>query len=135
LPRGRSLSDYNEILVGQDISFEWHHVQIWAEFHEARFEVPLIGNADVFGYFLEAKYKITPQFFVATRWNQQLFGDVPDGMGGQHPWGHDAWRIDTAIAYRFTPNVQLKLQYDLEHDDNARPGYGHLIATQLTVRF
>ena len=135
LPPGRSLSDYHEILIGQDASFEWHHLQIWAEFHEVRFEVPLVGDADVFGYFLEAKYKFTPQLFAAMRWNQQLYADVPDGFGGTKPWGHDAWRIDTAVAYRFTPHTQLKVQYDLEHDDNARHGFGHLFAMQFTIRF
>ncbi len=135
LPPGRTLGDYHEILVAQDVSYERHHLQVWAEFHEARFEVPLVGNADVFGYFLEAKYKFTPQFFGAVRWNQQLYDTVPDGSGGQIPWGHDAWRIDTAVAYRFTPHIQWKVQYDLEHDDNARHGFGHFFGTQLTVRF
>ncbi|HMJ06548.1 MAG TPA: hypothetical protein VK474_09865 [Chthoniobacterales bacterium] len=135
LPPGRSVGDYREHFIAQDASWEWHHWQIWAEFHEARFEVPLVGNADVFGYFLEAKYKFTPQFFGAVRWNQQLFGTVPDGSGGRIPWGHDAWRIDAAASYRFTPHTQVKLQYDLEHDDNARHGFGHLFGAQLTVRF
>jgi hypothetical protein len=135
LPAGRSPGDYREIFLAQDISFEWHHLQIWAEFHEARFEVPLVGDADVFGYFLEAKYKFTPQFFGALRWNQQLYGTVSDGYGGETPWGHDAWRIDAAVAYRFTPHLQLKVQYDLEHDDNARHGFGHLLGMQFTVRF
>lgn len=135
LPPGRGLGDYREIFVGQDASWEWHHWQIWAEFHEARFEVPLVGNADVFGYFLEAKYKFTPQFFGAVRWNQQLYGDVPDGTGREVPWGHEAWRIDAAASYRFTPHTQLKLQYDLEHDDNGRRGFGQMFGAQFTVRF
>ncbi len=135
LPRGRSLGDYRETLIAQDVSFEWHHLQIWAEVHEARFEVPRVGNADVLGYFIEAKYKFAPQLFGAMRWNQQLYGDVPDGFGGEKPWGHDAWRIDTALAYRFTAHIQLKVQYDLEHNDNARDGFGHFFGTQLTVRF
>ncbi|MEP6699398.1 MAG: hypothetical protein ABJB09_06675 [Verrucomicrobiota bacterium] len=135
LPPGRGLGDYREIFIGQDASWEWHHWQVWAEVHEARFEVPLVGNADVFGYFLEAKYKFTPQFFGAVRLNQQLYGTVPDGSGRELPWGHDAWRIDVAASYRFTPHTQLKLQYDLEHDDNARRGFGHLLGAQLTVRF
>ena len=109
--------------LAQDASFEWHrHWQIWAEFARSAFRgVPLpVGNADVFGYFLEAKYKFTPQFFGAVRWNHQLYDTVPDGSGGEIAWGHDAWRIDTAVAYRFTTHIQLKVQYDLEHDDNAR---------------
>lgn len=135
LPAGRDRRDYREMLLAQDVSWEWHHIQIWAEFHEARFEIPLTGDADVFGYFLEAKYKFTPQFFAALRWNQQFFGNVSDGFGGEKPWGHDAWRADAAVAYRFTPHLQLKLQYDLEHGDTARGGFGHLFGAQFTVRF
>jgi hypothetical protein len=48
----------------------------WAEVFETRFEVPNVGNADL-SYYLEAKYKITPQLFVALRWNQQLYGESP----------------------------------------------------------
>jgi hypothetical protein len=135
LPPGRSLDDYDEFLIAEDVSFEWHHLQVWTEFHEARFEVPRVGNADVFGYFVEAKYKFTPQFFGAARWNQQLFGNVPDGSGHEIPWGRDTWRLDLALAYRFTSNIQLKVQWDLEHRDNGRDGLGYLLGTQLTVRF
>ncbi len=135
LPPGRGLGDYREIFIGQDVSWEWHHWQIWAEFHETRFEVPLVGDADVYGYFVEAKYKFTPQLFAAMRWNHELYGDVPNGLGGEHAWGHDAWRIDHALAYRFTPHIQLKLQYNLGHDDNGRDGFGHFFGTQFTVRF
>src|SRR5204862_2770898 len=67
LPRGHDIDDYRELLLGQDISFAWHHWQLWAEFYETRFEVPRIGNADTFAYYLEAKYKFTPQLFGAVR--------------------------------------------------------------------
>src|SRR5204863_8577368 len=61
LPGGRGISDYRELVLAQDISFAWHHLQLWAEFYEARFEVPRIGNADTFASYIEAKYKITSQ--------------------------------------------------------------------------
>ena len=135
LPPGRDIGDYREFVLGQDVSFALHHLQLWAEFYEARFEVPRVGDADTFAYYLEAKYKFTPQLFGALRWNQQLFGNVSDGTGGQFHWGQDLGRIDVAAGYRFTSHTQLKLQYSFQqetthpHDDN------HLIAAQLTVRF
>ena len=46
------------------------------------FQVPRVGDADTFAYYLEGKYKFTPQLFGALRWNQQLFATVPDGLGG-----------------------------------------------------
>jgi hypothetical protein len=135
LPPGRDIGDYHERVLAQDISFAWHHLQLWAEFHEARFEIPGFGDADTFAYFLEAKYKFAPQFFGALRWNQQFFGEVPDNLGGRVPWGRDLWRTDAAIGYRFTAHTQLKLQYSIQNDAYALRDLTHMLAAQFTVRF
>jgi hypothetical protein len=135
LPPGRDIDDYREFVLGQDASFAWHHLQVWAEFYEARFEVPRVGNADTFAYYIEAKYKFTPQFFGALRWNQQLFGTVSDGYGHNVRWGEDLGRIDVAVTYRFTPHAQLKLQYDFQHETIGPGDNNHLFAAQFTVRF
>ena len=135
LPPGRSIGDYREFVLGQDASFAWHHLQLWAEFYEARFEVPRVGDADTFAYYFEAKYKFTPQLFGALRWNQQLFSNIPDGAGGQVRWSQDLWRIDVAAGYRFTSHIQLKLQYSFQQETTSPRDDNHLIAAQLTVRF
>jgi len=135
LPPGRDIGDYREFVLGQDASFAWHYLQLWAEFYEARFQVPHVGDADTFAYYLEAKYKFTPQLFGALRWNQQLFGNVSDGRGDQIHWGQDLGRIDLATGYRFTSHTQLKFQYSFQKE-TTRPGDdNHLIAAQFTVRF
>src|SRR5437899_12081021 len=100
LPAVRSIGDYRELVLGQDISFAWHHLQLWAEFYETRFEVPRVGNADTFAYYFEAKYKITPQLFAALRWTQQLFGKVDDATGAHVRWSRDLGRADIAGGYR-----------------------------------
>ena len=135
LPPGRDIGDYREFLLGQDASFAWHHLQVWAEFYEARFEVPRAGNADTFAYYVEAKYKFTPQFFGAIRWNQQLFDSVTDPSGESFRWGQNLGRIDVAAAYRFTSHMQLKLQYGFQHETTGPGDDNHLLAAQFTVRF
>jgi hypothetical protein len=84
---------------------------------------------------LEAKYKFTPQLFGALRWNEQLFGDVPDGAGGHISWGQDLGRIDAALGYRFTPHTQLKLQYSFQQETTGQKDDNHLVAAQFTIRF
>jgi hypothetical protein len=133
LPANRGIGDYREWLLGQDVSFAWHHLQLWAEFYETRFEVPRIGNADTFAYYFEAKYKITTQLFGALRWNQQLFGDVRDGTE-RVQWGNDIWRVDAALGYRFTNYLQTKLQYSFTHQEPRQEGE-QLLAAQVTVKF
>jgi hypothetical protein len=135
LPPGRDIGDYREFVLGQDASFAWHHLQVWTEFYEARFQVPNVGNADTFAYYVEAKYKFAPQFFAALRWNQQLFGTIDEGYGQYVHWSPNLVRIDIAAAYRFTAHTQLKLQYSFQHETTAPGQDNHLLATQFTVRF
>ena len=133
---GRLFGDYREILLGQDASYAWHHWQLWAEVFETRFVIPDVGNADTVAYYLEAKYKFTPQFFGALRWNQQLFNNVSDYDGDSYPWSPNTWRIDAAITYRFTPNFQAKLQYSfMRMNDDIFLQYEHFVAAQFTMRF
>jgi hypothetical protein len=135
LPAGRRLDDYREIVLGQDVGFAWHHVQFWSEVFAARFAIPGVGNADTLAYYLEAKYKFTPQFSGAVRWNQQMFGSLPDGANGTVRWGRNVWRVDLAPAYRFTPHLQVKLQCSVTHGDTDERTYSSLVAGQLVLRF
>jgi hypothetical protein len=135
LPPGRDIGDYREFVLGQDASFAWRHLQLWAEFYEARFEVPRVGDADTFAYYVEAKYKFTPQLFGAIRWNQQLFGNIDNGFGQSVRWSEDLGRIDVAATYRFTPHAQLKLQYGFQHETSGLGYDNHLVAAQFTIRF
>ena len=93
-----------------------------------------IGDADTLSYYIEAKYKITPQLFAALRWNQQFFGEIPDE---DHfaKWGNDISRIDAVLGYRFTNYLQLKVQYSFSYEGEALHQEGHLAAAQLTVKF
>lgn len=134
LPAGRSFRDYREVVTAQDVGFAWHHWQLWAEIFEARFEIPGVTHADTVSYYAEAKYKFTPQFFGALRWNQQLFSTIPDGPT-RTAWGHNVWRVDLAPGYRFTSHLQLKLQYTLQRGDRESSQLGQTLAAQLTARF
>ena len=131
---GYGRGDYRQTVLGQDVAFAWHHWQVWTEIYAARFAIPTVGNADLLAYYAEAKYKFTPQLTAAVRWNQQLFGDILD-RGAQTRWGKNLWRMDFAPGWRFTPHVQLKLQYSLQHGDTGPRDFTHLLAAQFTVRF
>jgi len=132
---GYDLGDYKQVTMAQDASFAWHHLQLWAECYESRFEIPTVANADTVAYYIESKYKFTPQFFGALRWNQQLFSTIPDGMGGTTSWGSNVWDIDVAFTYRFTPHVQAKIQYSFLDQSGPVAEQQSLVAGQLTVRF
>jgi hypothetical protein len=126
--------DYRQTVLAQDVSFAWHHLQVWAEVYASRFEIPRVGDADTLAYYVEAKYKFTPRWFGALRWNEQLFGRIPD-RGTKTRWGHNVWRVDVAPGFRFTPHTQLKFQYSLQHGDSGPRDFTRTLATQFTLRF
>lgn len=135
IPPGRRFGDYEEIVVAHDVGFAWHHLQVWAEFFGVRFTNPEVGEADAFSYYVEAKYKFTPQLAGAVRWNEQLYARIPDGVGGRVRWGANTRRLDVGPIYRFTSHTQLKLQYSLQHEEGEAREFGHVLAAQLTLRF
>jgi|CZKI01.1.fsa_nt_gi hypothetical protein len=134
LAPGKGFDQYLEVVMGQDVAFAWHHLQIWAEIYEARFEIPEVGNARTQTYYVEAKYKFTPQLFGALRWNQQLFSSLPTATGTAR-WGRNVERVDVGTGYRLTPHVEVKLQYSLEHQDANLQNWGDMLALQFTARF
>ncbi len=133
LPPGKDIGDYHQTVLAQDLSYAHGHLQLWAEFHETRFEIPRLGNGKIFGYFLEAKYKLTPQLFGAIRWNQQFFNEISDGIGGEVQFAPDIARLELALIYRFTEHIQLKLEYYPEGEDGR--ALAHNAAAQFTLRF
>ena len=136
LPEGRQMGDYRQIVIAQDVGFAWHHVQVWAELFETRFEIPGVGDADLVAYYIETKYKFTPQLFGALRWNEQLYGRIPDSTaGGETRWGLNMRRLDVGGGYRFTAHTQLKIQYSFQHEENGPREVTHLLSAQLMLRF
>lgn len=131
---GHSRGDYRQRVLAHDVAFAWRHWQVWGEIFAARFEIPRVGEADTIAYYVETKYKFTPQFFGAVRWNEQVFGRIPD-RGARREWGHQIWRIDVAPGYRFTPHTQLKLQYSLQRGDAPRREHSRTLAAQFALRF
>jgi len=132
---GYGLDDYKEITIAQDASFAWHHWQVWAECYETRFQIPTVGNADTLAYYIETKYKFTPELSAAVRWNQQVFDGIPNGMGGTTSWGSNVCSVDVAVTYRFSPHIQAKIQYSYYDQGAPVVQKQSLVAGQLTVKF
>jgi len=134
LATGYSLGDYRQILLGQEIGFAWHHWQFWAEVFETRFEVPRVGDADAVSGYAEVKYRFTPIFAGALRYNFHHAGTIPHGSARAR-WGRDAQRIDIAPSWRLSPHVLLKVQASFQHEPGAPREDSTMLSSQITIRF
>jgi hypothetical protein len=140
LAPGQAVGDFRQSLVAADAAYAWRHLEVWAEFFASRFAIPIHDPAtsivaDTTAYYLEMRYRLTPTLFGALRWNQQFFGDVPDGHGGKTPWDHDVWRADAAVGWRFARRLQAKLQYAFSQQTGHLQQGQQLVAGQLTFKF
>ena len=134
IPEGRRYRDYRELLLGEDFSFEWHRVQVWAELFEARFAIPHVGAARCIAGYVEARYQFTPQFFGAVRFNRQVFSPL-DYYGETIRWGVDMSRIEIATTCRLTAFSQLKLQLTLKEPSTSAQSRSLTSAVQFALRF
>lgn len=138
--------DYNQTTIGLDLSWSHGPWQVWSEVMTSRFETPNAGGTRSIGNFIhnasaavrvwsgfvEVKHKLGSQWWVAARWNQSWFNDLPGTDAG---WDNDGWRADFSIGHRFSRHLQAKLQYSLAgREDAGREGH-HLVAAQITLKF
>lgn len=135
LPAGTGLGDFPQITLGADAAWAHARWQLWGEWMAGRFDVPNVGDADFTGGHLEARYKATAHLFLAARANVLLFGDVPDGVGGETAWDNNLFRLDLGAGWRFNRHWQAKVQYsNVQRGDPSVAGE-NLFAAQFTVKF
>jgi len=102
--RGRDLGDYREIVLGQDASFAWHHLQLWAEVYESAFSKfrGSVNAGHASPIILKPNINLRRSFSVRCAGNQQIFGSIDDGRGRNLRWGQDLARHRRCvIGYRF----------------------------------
>jgi predicted porin len=130
-------------VIAGDARWSWRHLELWAEVFAARFQVPFAcrgcgthtDDADSLAWYVEGRYRLTPNLFAALRWNQQVFANVDRPGGGELSSDRDAWRTDMAVTYRFDRHVQAKLQYAIGRQTGSLQQGEQLVAVQMTIRF
>ena len=93
-----------------------------------RAQVPV----DVLSGYIEAKYKITSQYWAALRVNQSWFGNIP---GQTTSWDRNTSRVDLGLGYRYSTHIGAKVQYSYAQQQGPDTEGNHLFAAQVIVRF
>jgi len=129
--------DTTQTVLGTDISWAHGPLEIWTEAAWNRFRVPNLGPADTWSYFVEAKWKLAPQWWLAGRWNQQLYGSYDNTVppGGEVGWDNDLWRIDACLGWKIDRFMQFKVQYSYLGTNGFVQQSPNLFAIQLVMEF
>ena len=132
LPTGTSVDDFYQTTWGVDAGYAHGGWQVWSELIYATFDVPRVGEVDVLSGYIEAKYKITPQFWTALRVNHSWFGDIP---GLTVSWDRNTSGVDLGLGYRSSTHIEAKIQYSFVQQQGPDTEGNHLFAAQVVVRF
>jgi hypothetical protein len=132
LPPGDGVDEYQQTTIGVDLTYEHYDLQIWSELVFATFEVPRVGDVDVTSGYIEGRYKLAPQYWVAVRLNQSSFDDVPSL---DVPWDRDVTRLDMAVGYAIDQNAEIKLEYSVGEQDGRDTNGDHVFMLQAVYRF
>lgn len=115
--------NYLQNNVGVDVSWAHGDLELWGEAHWSSFDIrssPLAqaGTVGVVSYFMETRWRFDAQWWLAGRWNQQLYGDKP---GSNDSWDNDVWRIDACLGWRVDRTLTVKTQFSYTDESGPPP--------------
>lgn len=132
LPAGSGLDDFDQTVLGLDLTYERHRLQLWGELLRTEFAVPRVGEVDAVGGFVEIRYKAAPRIWFAGRWNQTWFDDTP---GRDTSWDRDLRRLDLGLGYRHNAHFQAKFELSIGDQSGGDTSGNRLAAAQLVLWF
>jgi hypothetical protein len=108
--------DYAQKLFGYDAELTRGRLQLFSEGYWSAWETPEIeSGVEAKGAYVEGRYDLAPQWYVASRLDGIWFNeiDVPATGGGvtRQPWDDDVWRVESALGFRFSREVLAKLAW------------------------
>ena len=108
-PSDGEVYDFGQAAVGADLNLLFGPFSIFAEGLYTLWQVHnVVPDFGLWTWFLEARYDVLPQLYVAARYDHMIFDRV-DFMGDPTPWDHDVWRIEPAVGIRLARGATLKV--------------------------
>jgi hypothetical protein len=144
--KGRSWSDFHQRVIAFDASFSHGYLETHAEAARGRYDIPS-GAITGFTYYGEAKYTLTPRFFIAARAERNKYPFIrPTTATGAAAATWTARLTDFVDGefgggYRLSPTTLIKasVRGDRWWVRNTAPGFlgqgGHAVALQVSQAF
>lgn len=118
--------------LGLDMRWAHRNLIVSGEIITSEFETPAAGDLRVTSGFVQARWKVSPGFWLAARFGQMLANDA---TGTDAAWQPDVRRIEIGAGWRVTPGVLLKTGYGFTRTDDEPSAGEHLWGTGIGWRF
>ena len=118
IPAGLDRSDYDYTVIGADVRWSHHHLQVFGEVFASRFATATAGDLCSLAYYIEGRWKLNSTVFLAARWAQSWNDDFTlVGPAGFTGYTREVWRATAAAGFRITERVLLKTEYSYNGAD------------------
>lgn len=111
-------ADYDQRLFGFDVEVSRGRLQLISEGYRSTWEAPLVPeDLTATGGYVEARYDFLPRWTGAARAGFLGFSEItpPGPDASPTGWDDDVARFETALTYRWSREVHLRL--DWQHND------------------
>ena len=132
---GFDRGDFKQTTLGLDGRWAHRDFMVTGEIILTEFETPSAGDLRAASWFLGARWKAAPGFWLATRFGQILANEADGPAGSEVPWQPDVWRAELGCGWRITPTVLAKAGYSFTHTDHDDEAGEHLLGTGIGWRF
>jgi len=142
LPAADDWKDFDQRILGLDVTFSRGHFELNADYNRSSYDVPThMEPVDGGAWYIEPKYTWSPRFYTALRFERNLYAFIrPIDAGnwiGREIEFHD---IEIGAGVRVGPDTLLKVSYRLDRwnvDDTLKSILpdGHSAAIQLSHFF
>ena len=112
---GKKLEDYKTILYSLDLQYAAGYLEFFSEYIHQKFTSGdgYYGSNDndisLNGYYLEARYKLSPRIYLSSRYGSLLFSKVYDYYSGTKvPWDYDISRLESGFGYKVSRKMVIK---------------------------
>ena len=120
---GVDRGDLMQNTLGLDARWAHRNFIVSGEVVVSEFETPAAGDLRTSAWFLQARWKAAPGFWLAGRFGQIFANDATGAGGLDVPWQPDVWRAEFGAGWRMKPNMLLKAGYSYT-DSGGDPAAG-----------
>ena len=138
LPEPGAAGEYRQQALGLDLEWSAGHLVLRGEAVFSRWRLPAVDPTriedplDALGVFVEARYKLWPGVYVASRLERLTMAELPSDFGSLE-WDAAVRRVELGAGWSVRRHVLLKASWQHNWRDGGRVRQNHLVAGQVLL--
>lgn len=130
----KGAEDYLNIGGGIGAHYDYGMLEIYGEAYIARWEHPIYDKLDAYSAYIDTRYKLAPQWYLAGRVETIRFSEYDfGGSVGKQDWDYPLNRFELGVGYHIDEAVTLKLITQIARSSDFASLDDEMVAFQLST--